>query len=174
MNRTSVKFLFLAAFILFFIGTFHFSIADDDAKYLICFTTHESNPVYEQECGTCHFAYQPELLPEASWMRILKGLNNHFGVSIILDDDPEREVTYYLRAYSAENSSAKHSLKIMGSLGNEAPLRITDIPYIRKKHNDISQDILDRESIGSLSNCSACHTETQNGIYDDDTVRIPD
>jgi hypothetical protein len=61
----------------------------------------------------------------------------------------------------------------MRSLGNQVPLRITDIPYIREKHHEISPNILKRESIGSLSNCSACHTTAENGIYEDDNVTIP-
>ena len=66
-----------------------------------------------------------------------------------------------------------NAVKIMQSLGNQAHLRITDIPYIREKHHEISPNVVKRESIGSLSNCSACHTAAENGIYDDDHVIIP-
>jgi hypothetical protein len=52
-------------------------------------------------------------------------------------------------------------------------MRITDIPYIRKKHREINPGVLNRESIGSLSNCIACHTTAGEGIYDDDNVNIP-
>ncbi|MBU0973733.1 MAG: diheme cytochrome c, partial [Proteobacteria bacterium] len=38
---------------------------------------------------------------------------------------------------------------------------------------EISPDVLNRESIGSLSNCIACHTTAEDGIYDDDNVKIP-
>ena len=30
-----------------------------------------------------------------------------------------------------------------------------------------------RESIGSLSNCLACHITAEEGIYEDDNVKIP-
>ena len=132
-----------------------------------------NNPTYKEECGACHFVYQPELLPSASWMRILSNLDDHFGESIELDDDSIKAISDYLKSNGAEYSSAKRAVKIMRSLGNQVPLRITDIPYIREKHHEISPNVLKRESIGSLSNCSSCHTTAENGIYEDDNVKIP-
>ena len=132
-----------------------------------------NNPTYKEECGGCHFAYQPELLPSASWMKILSDLDDHFGESIELDEDSKRVILDYLKSNGAEYSSAKRAVKIMRSLGNQVPLRITDVPYIREKHHEISPNVLKRESIGSLSNCIACHTTAEKGIYEDDHVKIP-
>ena len=132
-----------------------------------------NNPTYKEECGACHFAYQPELLPEASWMKILTNLDDHFGESIELDDDSRKAISDYLKSNSAEYSTAKRAVKIMRSLRNHVPMRITDTPYIREKHHEISPNVFKRESIGSLSNCSACHTTAENGIYEDDNVKIP-
>ncbi|NQT55388.1 MAG: hypothetical protein HQ551_04095 [Desulfobacteraceae bacterium] len=73
----------------------------------------------------------------------------------------------------AEHSSAKRAVKIMRSLGNRRPLRITDTFYICEKHHEVPNSVLKRDSIGSLSNCSACHTKAEMGIYDDDYVVIP-
>ena len=62
---------------------------------------------------------------------------------------------------------------IVRCLASEVPTRITEIPYIKKKHHDISSTTIKREAIGSLSNCTACHTRAEEGIYDDDYVVIP-
>ncbi|MFC1505299.1 hypothetical protein ACFL5W_02150 [Thermodesulfobacteriota bacterium] len=51
--------------------------------------------------------------------------------------------------------------------------RITDIPYIIEKHDELNPDIFKREPIGSLSNCIACHTTAEKGIYENDNVKIP-
>ena len=142
---------------------------DHDERYL----KPVNNPTYKAECGGCHFVYQPELLPSASWMKILGNLDDHFGESIELDDDSRKAISDYLKSNGAEYSSAKRAVKIMRSLRNQVPLRITDIPYIIEKHHEISPNVLERESIGSLSNCSACHTTAENGIYEDDNVKIP-
>ena len=142
---------------------------DHDGSYLKLV----NNPTYEAECGECHFLYQPELLPSASWMKILNQLDDHFGEEIELDSDSIKIISDYLKSNGAENSSAKRAVKIMRSLGNHVPMRITDIPLFREKHHELNPEVLKRESVGSLSNCIACHTTAEKGIYDDDNVKIP-
>ncbi len=132
-----------------------------------------NNSTYEEECGACHFVYQPGLLPSASWVQILANLDDHFGEMIELDNDSRKIIADYLKSSSAEYSSAKRAVKIMRSLKGKTPFKITDIPYIIEKHHEISLSVLKRESIGSLSNCSACHTTAKDGIYEDDNVVIP-
>ena len=39
-------------------------------KYKKRYITPVNNPTYEEECGACHFPYQPELLPSGSWKKI--------------------------------------------------------------------------------------------------------
>jgi len=132
-----------------------------------------TNQTYRETCGECHFAYQPELLPSASWLKILNQLDDHFGEEIDADPDTIKTISDYLKTNGAENSSAKRSKKIMKCLGNQVPMRITDIPYIRRKHHELDPAVFKRESIGSLANCTACHITAEKGIYDDDDVQIP-
>ena len=133
------------------------------------------NPTYKEICGDCHFAYQPELLPSGSWEKILAGLADHNGEEIEIDQESKKIISEYLKANSAEYSSAKRAVKIIRSLRGQTPMRITDVPYIRHKHedDDIPADAFTRKSVGSMSNCIACHTTAENGIYDDDHVGIP-
>ncbi len=131
------------------------------------------NTVYQNTCGECHFAYQPDLMPAASWTALMKSLDDHFGESIELDDDSIKTIVDYLNTNSAENSRTKRGTKIIKSLKNKMPMRITEIPYLVHEHHEISPNVFDRESIGSFSNCVACHTTAEDGIYDDDNVRIP-
>jgi hypothetical protein len=133
------------------------------------------NPTYKEICGDCHFAYQPELLPSGSWEKILAGLADHNGEEIEIDQESKKIISAYLKANSAEYSSAKRAVKIVRSLRGQTPMRITDVPYIRHKHeeDDIPVDAFTRKSVGSMSNCIACHTTAENGIYDDDHVVIP-
>ena len=132
-----------------------------------------TNQTFKETCGECHFAYQPELLPSASWLKIVSQLDDHFGEEIEADPDMIKTISEYLKTNAAENSSAKRSKKIMRSLGNQVPMRITEIPYIRRKHNELDPALFKRESIGSLANCTACHITAEIGIYDDDDVKIP-
>ena len=38
-----------------------------------------SDALYAQECGSCHMAYPPGLLPGRSWQRLMGNLADHFG-----------------------------------------------------------------------------------------------
>ena len=132
-----------------------------------------TNQTYKEACGDCHFAYQPELLPSFSWLKILNQLPGHFGQEIEIKPETIENISNYLKINGAENSSAECSVKIMRSIGNQVPMRITDINYIRKKHHELDPSVFKRESIGSLANCTACHIKADKGSYDDDDVKIP-
>jgi hypothetical protein len=151
-----------------------FADHDDDRK------EHESkyiepvnNQTFKQECGACHFAYQPALLPAGSWEKILSNLPSHFGEEVSIPVKSKNIINEYLQANSAEHSSAKRARKILKSLGGQTPMRITETPYIREKHHEIDPSIYNRQSVGSRANCIACHPTAQQGNYEDDFVRIP-
>ena len=189
MNSIHKWIVFLLAFLLTANGVFYTAFADEDehkekSQYLKVDRKHSeqngednltivNSTAYSESCGACHFAYQPQLLPSGSWSKILADLADHFGEAIELDPESKKIIAEYLKANAADYSSTKLSTKIMKSIGNQTPQRITEVPYIQKKHHEISQDVIKRESIGSLSNCSACHTTAERGIYDDDNVKTP-
>ena len=132
-----------------------------------------SNSTYADQCGTCHFAYQPELLPAESWRLILDGTEDHFGDTVDLDQDARREIERYLTSNAANTSSAELSRKIMRSLAGRIPLRITNIPYIRKEHHELPPQVIKQPSVGAWGNCIVCHRNAENGDYDDDRVSVP-
>ncbi len=135
------------------------------------------NTTYQEECGACHFDYQPGLLPERSWKKLMtnKELLDHFGEDVSFDDpDVVNEITQFLKFNAADKSSYKRSRKISRSLSyRQSPLRITDTPYVKRKHHGISKELISQQSVGSLSNCTACHINAHKGDYDDDSVIIP-
>lgn len=132
------------------------------------------NPTYKDKCGACHFSYQPELLPSASWREILSHLNDHFGNEVVIEPKDKEVIAQYLEANAADHSSTRRAARIMQSLGIQVPTRITDVPYIRHKHREVPVEVFQRKSVGSRSNCVACHTTAEQGIYNDDNVRIPE
>lgn len=145
----------------------------DDDKHEKKYLTPVNNETFKQECGACHFAYQPGLLPARSWQKILSNLPSHFGEEVSLEPEQKSIISEYLNANAAENSSAKRARKILKSLRGQTPLRITETPYIREKHHELNSNIFSRQSVGSRSNCIACHPSADQGNYDDDFVKIP-
>ncbi|MDH5612458.1 MAG: diheme cytochrome c [Gammaproteobacteria bacterium] len=133
------------------------------------------NAVYRAECGSCHFAYQPGLLPEKSWRKMMTGLEDHFGDNAELSPEVNKNILDYLVANSADKSDYKRSKKIAGSLKqDEVPLRISDTVYFKRKHNEIpARYVADNKDVGSYSKCAACHTRAEQGSYNEHEVKIP-
>ncbi len=134
-----------------------------------------NNSTYRDECGSCHFAYQPGLLPQDSWREMMAGLDDHFGDNAELSAELNKEILDYLLANAADDSNYKRSERIMGSLREgEVPPRITDTLYFKRKHDEIPASyVLDNKELGSLSQCASCHTRAEAGSYDEDEIKIP-
>jgi Dihaem cytochrome c len=132
---------------------------------------------YGDECSSCHYAYPPGLLPEASWRKLLapEALAKHFGENIEMKESLRAELLNYAVQNAADKATAKRSQKIMASLTNgAAPERITEITYIRRKHQEIPEKMIKgNPKVLALSQCDTCHTEAKTGNLDDDTVLIP-
>jgi len=135
------------------------------------------NKQYKDECGSCHFAYQPGLLPTKSWEKLLneKALADHFGENAELDKDVLAGIYDYVMANAADKSYWKRARKIAASTeGAEAPLRITEVRYIKRKHHEIPEKMIKgNKDVKSLSYCDACHTQANKGVFEEDTVKIP-
>ncbi len=133
------------------------------------------NPQYLTECGSCHFPYQPGLLPARSWEKLMVTLDDHFGENAELPAEDAKALTDYLLANAADRSEHKRSKKILASIRpEEAPLRISETDYFVKKHSEIPRKMVqDNPEVGSFSKCNACHTQAANGSYSEKEIRIP-
>lgn len=133
------------------------------------------NKRYLAECSSCHMAYPPGLLPARSWKKIMSGLSDHFGDNAELDAQTTAELTRYLVDNSADKSNYRRSRQITRSLASDAaPLRITEVPYIRNKHDEIPTRLIrGNPKVGSLSNCNACHKNAEQGSFRERDINIP-
>ena len=130
-----------------------------------------TNELYKNTCGTCHFAYQPGLLPERSWKKMMDFPGTHPGGALSLDASTKQKIRKYLVQNSAENSPSKASAKMLASIDSgRTPLRISELPYIKQKHHEILSDVFKRKSVSSRGNCIACHRKAARGVYDYDVV----
>jgi hypothetical protein len=132
---------------------------------------------YQEECGECHFAYQPGLLPARSWEALLEAdaLHKHFGVDAELDKDTLQAIHVYAVDNAADKSWYKRSRKIAAAT-TEGPalLRITELHYIFRKHQNLPEKMIKgNKAVKSLSYCDKCHTQAAGGVYDVDTVSVP-
>lgn len=133
-----------------------------------------NDPTYQKECGSCHFAYPPGLLPVASWQKVMENLADHFGENAELDDDTQQQLTAYVTQHAAEFSPYPLANRLLNSLKNRVPLRITEIPYIANKHWKLPFKLVEENpQVKALSYCNKCHQHAEDGIYNRHDVSIP-
>ncbi|MEW8625758.1 MAG: cytochrome C [Candidatus Thiodiazotropha sp.] len=130
---------------------------------------------YQEECGSCHFPYQPGFLPGASWRLVMSGLERHFGENAELSDYEAEYILDYLTRNAAENSHGEISQKVIWSIRSEQPpQRITETDFFRHEHDEISPWMLHNngEKI-QFSNCDSCHTRAMQGAFNEHEIKIP-
>jgi hypothetical protein len=135
------------------------------------------NAVYTEECGACHMAYQPGLLPGGAWARVMTadGLGDHYGDDASLPEPMRGEIAAYLEANAGDTAKRSRSRAFsVGSSQDGGLPRITDTRYFRNEHHEIpSRLVVDNPDVGSFSNCNACHQGADEGVYNEHRVRIP-
>lgn len=134
------------------------------------------NPLYAAECGSCHFAYQPGLLPQASWRKLMSNLSDHFGENAELTPETQKLLTEYLVQNAAETDSGRiaRNLRSATDKQGEPAQRITETAYFIRQHDELPARVWrDNPKVGSMSNCSACHTKADNASFDEHQVKIP-
>lgn len=133
------------------------------------------NQLYIKECGSCHFAYQPGLLPSSSWNKIMSNLGNHYNNDASISATNLQTLTKYLNDNSAEkNMEYKRSNKIVSSLASgQIPDSISTTPYIIKKHSEIRKNLITQPEVKGLFNCIACHKTADKGNYGERDINIP-
>ncbi len=119
---------------------------------------------YTQECGACHTAYAPGLLPARSWARIMNGLAKHYGTDASLDASTTQQLSKWLQGNAGTYKRVQ-----------EAPPqdRITRSTWFQHKHDGISATIWKAPSVKSAANCAACHPRADQGSFDEDELRAP-
>ena len=119
---------------------------------------------YMQECASCHTAYPPGLLPARSWQRIMQGLDAHYGSDASLDAATVQQLSSWLQANAG--SCAR--------VATPPPQdRLTRSAWFERKHRHIPSAVWQLPSVKSASQCAACHTGAERGLFSDEQLRMP-
>ena len=134
-----------------------------------------NNQLYIKECGSCHFAYQPGLLPSNAWNKMMGNLENHFNSDATLSAEDLQTLSKYLNDNSAEkNMQYKRSNRIVSSIPmGQIPDSISTTPYMIKKHSEIKKSLITQPEVKGLFNCIACHKTADKGDYGERDIDIP-
>jgi len=122
-----------------------------------------TNEKWKTECGSCHVAYPPNLLPAPAWRRMMAGLDKHFGTDASIDARSAAEIGAFL-----ENNAGQ------GKRGSDSgTLRISETPWFRRKHDEVAASTWKNSKVQTAANCTACHAGAERGDFDEHAVRIP-
>lgn len=122
------------------------------------------NERWRAECGSCHIAYPPQLLPAHAWKRLMSQLDKHFGTDASADPAAVAEISAYLERYSG---SGRRAQAASGSL------RITETAWFVHEHDEVPPAAWQRPAVKSAANCSACHTGADQGDFRKRSIRVP-
>jgi hypothetical protein len=131
--------------------------------------------LYGSECGSCHTAYAPGLLPARSWQKMMAELDKHFGEDASLAEPERQAILAELTRLAADGPQANLLMRrIAGGIPRqEAPQRISTTPFFKYMHDEVPAYIWKRARIGSPANCGACHSKADAGRYFEREVAIP-
>lgn len=127
-----------------------------------------TDAVVKEECGGCHLAFAPSMLPASSWKKMMATLGNHFGDDASVSPAVAAKIQQYLISNAADTGGQRYGSKLLrGVSPDNAPLRITELPQWRKEHREIAEREWKKPEVRSKANCAACHTDAARGYYDD-------
>ncbi len=119
---------------------------------------------FAEECGACHVAYAPGLLPAASWRRQMERLQSHYGSDASLEPALALTLSAWLQAYAGTGKRAR-----------EQPPddRITRSAWFVHAHDELPAATWKLPAVKSPAQCSACHTRAEQGDFSERHVRLP-
>ncbi|MBT3043715.1 MAG: diheme cytochrome c [Candidatus Thiodiazotropha sp. (ex Codakia orbicularis)] len=137
---------------------------------------NQYSQLYQEECGSCHFPYQPVFLPAASWRTMMGKLDEHFGENAELSAEDQATLSSYLISNAADRVNREIPNKVMWSLrSSPVPERITETGFFKHEHNEIPYSVRNKKSDEKLtfSNCDSCHKKALQGSYNEHEINIP-
>ena len=129
---------------------------------------------WRKECGACHFAIPPTVLPARSWQHMFSNLEQHYGTDAWLPDGTRAQLAQYAQAHSADHvrTEAGHYLWREWS-ANATPMRFSESDYWKRRHRKIEFSVFRQSNVASAINCGACHRLALSGSFEDADVAIP-
>jgi cytochrome c553 len=122
------------------------------------------NDRWRAECGSCHIAYPPQLLPAQAWRQLMSQLDRHFGTDASIDPAAAGQIGLFLERHAGSGGQAPGAANI---------LRITETAWFLDEHDEVPQASWKSPAVKSAANCAACHTAAGRGDFHERNIRIP-
>lgn len=123
-----------------------------------------TNAAWQAECGSCHVAFPPRLLPAASWREMMSGLDKHFGTDASLEAPVAQEIGAFLE----KNAGSRRQ-----DTEGKPLLRISETRWFVREHDEVPARTWSNPLVKSAANCAGCHTKAEQGDYRERNIRMP-
>jgi len=121
------------------------------------------NATWRAECGSCHVAFPPALLPAADWHRLMGSLDRHFGADATVDAKSAAEIGAFLAANAGRGEGRV----------TEGQPRITTTRWFQHEHGKVPAAVMGSSAVRTAANCAACHPGAATGDFNEHAVRLP-
>jgi cytochrome b len=126
---------------------------------------------WTKECGGCHLAYPPALLPMRSWERMMKEQSEHFGEDLSLSPNVARALLDEARA---DRTSTWAAWKLAHSAAaTESPQRVSELGFWRRAHEALPPAAFKPPVSQGRHDCESCHLDAGSGIFQPRMIQRP-
>ena len=126
---------------------------------------------WTKECGGCHLAYSPALLPARSWERMMEEQAEHFGEDLSLSPNVSKAL---LAEALADRTSTWAAWKLAHSAPQgESPQRITELRFWRRAHEELPPAAFKPPVSQGRHDCESCHVDAASGIFHPRMIQRP-
>lgn len=141
----------------------------------LAYLSDPKHALYRTECGDCHIAYPPSMLPATSWNTMMGSLEDHFGDNAELDAATAERIAAFLAGHAAGKGRGEYAERSWrATRGLRPPMRITETDYFRGQHHEVpAKMVKGNPDVVSFSRCETCHRGADQGDFDEHGVRIP-
>jgi cytochrome b len=129
-----------------------------------------TDAAWQRECGSCHLAFHPSLLPARSWQALLRQQDDHFGEDLALDARTVASLSGFATAHAAERLDTPAAWNIASRTpADSTPLRITETRYWQRRHSVLADS--DWKRVKKVD-CAGCHLDAERGTFQPGAIRV--
>lgn len=126
-----------------------------------------ADPLVKEECGSCHLAFAPSMLPAKSWQRMMVNLIRTSGITpVLIRPSPKNHPLSRCQRRRRRWSALQQQVAEGRGLG-QCPQRITELPKWVREHRKVPDWEWRHKDVRTKANCVACHTGAEQGYYDE-------
>lgn len=127
-----------------------------------------TDPVVKEECGSCHMAFAPSMLPAKSWQRMMVNLTSISATTPKpKTPPPQRKSPSISLPTPAMRVASALAANCSKALPRDPPHNASRLPKWVSKHRKVPDWEWRHKDVRTKANCVACHSAAEQGYYEE-------